>query len=103
MVVISVLQKTESTSGCITESEISCMHLNTRVSKKKHCLFGKCRGIRHLLFVSALKIPKLSVLFVDTMRCGWHYWWLGLTAVVVWCTLLYISEDAYCVRQTGCK
>jgi hypothetical protein len=76
------------------------MQLNTRVLKKKLCLFGKFRGIRHLLVAfSALKISNLPHDFLDTRKYGCCYWWLGLDVVVVWCTLWNINDDSYCVTD----
>jgi len=65
------------------------MHFNTSVSKKKFCLFGKFRGIRHLLFVSALKIPKIRLAL-----CGRYKVWLALLVdgPGCGCSLVYIME-----------
>jgi len=65
------------------------MQLSTRVSKKKFFLFGKCRGIGYLLFVSALKIPKFRYAL-----CGHYKVWLALVVVGPECgfSLVYIKE-----------
>jgi len=65
------------------------MQLNTRVSKYKFCLFGKFRGIGHLLFGSELKIPKI----MPTLR-GHNKVWLALLVVGpgCGCSLVYIME-----------
>jgi len=65
------------------------MQLNTGVSKKKFCLFGKCRGIGHLVFVSALRIPKIR-----HALCGHYKVWLAQLVVGpgCGCSLVYIME-----------
>jgi len=65
------------------------MQPNTRISKKKFCLFGKFRSIGHLLFVSALKIPKIR-----HALCGHYKVWLALLVVRpgCGCSLVYIME-----------
>jgi len=60
------------------------MQLNIRVSKKKLCLFGKFRHMRHLLVV----VSNLTGDFLDSKKYGCRDWCLRLGAVVVWCTLL---------------
>ena len=83
------MRKQQSMNGCVNELENSCILLNTRVSKKKLCLFGKCRGTGQLFFVSAPKIPKIR-----HALCGLCKVLLAL--LVVWpgcgCSLVYIME-----------
>jgi len=65
------------------------MQLNTKFSEKKFCLCEKFRGIGYLLFVSALKIPKIKHAF-----CGQSNVWLDPLVVGsgCGCSLVYIME-----------